>query len=376
MTSLLSLSILSWKGYLLITKSISILDSNKRYLDSFNNYIDSHSGLNLKASIFTDIDTFKSFLNQKTPDIILFSTEFLDAIFELNIPQEKLFILSEDLSSYKSPDCKVEKTDNTKSISTIYKYQSIEDILHIIFSTIDTSNCYDSHSCKSAKMIGVYSPVKRSGRTSFSIALANRFSQQGKCLFVSFDEYTINNFDTSVNYTSKNISDLLFYYLDIFSDSNNDSSSLNNTFIVKAKSVIRTINGTDMIPACCYSTDIRALDTNHMISFLRKLFLLDYDFIVVDFADVFQDIISILSVCDEVYCPTTSDNLSQIKIDSFYKQACEKFPDFYTNFFQTITLPVHNSCFCDTSSDYFFKVSVSALGDFANSIIGRNTQND
>lgn len=310
---------------------IVLLDTDTAYSSCLCEYIDSHTSLDYETMTFTKIDVFLDFSLNKQIDILLVNEDLFCSLPLYKISFLNLFILSETKS-----DSTIEKDSYTFSI--FFKYQSMQSLLHKIMSnfSLDRHNYTAFAMNNSSSLIGVYSPIKRCGKTSFAIALATAFSSKAPTLFITFDEYACDYLSISKN--AKGLSELMFYQL--------DSDSL---VVSHLDSVVCTINGLDIIPPAIYPDDLRHIDSDTLIGFFTQIKNTKYSYIVVDFANTLLDIVPLLNLCDKVYMPVVDDDISRDKLSSFLSVAKNVCADFKEEIFTLVTPPVFSYTSGNTS---------------------------
>lgn len=330
---------------------ISILDDDELYARCFAAYLTSHGSSGYQATLFTDIDKLTEYSKKNHIDILLANEKYLNCFSVSPIQSSYTFILCE------SENC------NTPSINKcdisfdnfIYKYQSAELLLHQILQVVSKDNSIIKHG-ESSYITGIYSPVKRSGRTSLAIAIAELYSLNSSTLFISFDEFADKYLILDDN--SKNLSHLIFFFLE------NKS-----TFISKISSVATSRNLLDIVPPANFPRNIRELSSIELMNMLEHLRSSLYQNIVIDFSDTTSDILSVLTKCDIIYAPVLNDYISMSKYDSFMSNALIFDSEFYSTKIQKVHLPDFEVS--SSTSNIFHNISLGPLGNFASELISQ-----
>lgn len=340
---------------------ISILDTDNLYAKRLSDYLELHSNMEYTLTSFTDVEQFSLF-NASSHSFVLIVNELLcDDLFDLgldNLNYTNLFVISESpvLANYTYEDYE---------FNTFFKYQSAKYLTQCFMSYIDFKKDIshntvsqkslllheDSKTTRTSKIIGIYSPIKRSGRTSFSAAAALSLSVEHSCLFLSFDENATNYFNKSSDeetFKDRSVAGLIYSYLD-----NND------TFVSKIHL------HTYMYSNLCYSTpvasakDIRLLDSDTICCFINALSESSYEYIVIDFGDTLCDIDSALSNCDVIFTPMLNDTLSTLKYSCFINNITQTIDK---ERFISISPPILS---LTTSSSFFSNLMISDLLSYA-----------
>ncbi len=173
---------------------------------------------------------------------------------------------------------------------TIYKYQSMEAI-RISLDQIVTERGAVTMTDTGMSVYGVYSPIGRSGKTSFALALCSHLNRRGRSLYLGFEEYS------SFLEGQSEMSDLLYL---IRSHSPDLGVQLENR--------LRTKGQVDFLPSPAAYMDIRQLTLEDMTWFLEQLRQNSrYTALVFDIgAGSFADI-GILQLMNRIFMPVLSD---------------------------------------------------------------------
>ena len=276
-------------------RTLVIFDEEKQYANLLTDFFTSKSDIPFQIITFTEKSKLIQFLNSEKIEMLLISASSLDEeIEEANI--KEIILLSEgtlpiDYSKYKS----------------IYKYKSAESIVREVleyFIEIESDKESLVVSKGGAKVIGVYSPVGRSGKTTFAIALAEILSEAHKTLFISFEEFAVfqNEMETS---SPGNLADLMYYY-----------KQNPETLSIKLQAIVQKINSLDYVSPIYYARDLRETTTKEWKELLDHIAsVTSYEYIVLDIGDMIGDLLSMLDYCDQIFMPTVDDKLSEMKIN-------------------------------------------------------------
>lgn len=301
---------------------IVLLDGDTAYSGCLCEYIELHTSLGYETIAFTQIETFLEFSENKQIDILLITEDLFSSLPLYRISFLNLFILSSS-----NTDSLLEK--DSFSFNIFFKYQSMQSLIHKIMSHFspDRHNYTAFAVSTSTVLIGVYSPIKRCGKTSFSIALATAYSSRTPTLFITFDEFAGEYLNISKD--RRSISELMLYLIE------NNSDMLNHL-----DSIVCNINGLDIIPPAIYSDDLRQLTSDTLIRFFSQLKNTKYHYIIIDFADTLSDILPLLNLCDKVYMPVVNDDISRSKLSGFLNMSKTVSSNFSEDIFTLIAPPV------------------------------------
>ena len=276
-------------------KTLVIYDEEKQYANLLMDFFTSKRDIPFQTITFTDKSKLFQFLySQKVEILLISSTAMEEEIEECDI--KEIILLSDgsiptDFSSYPS----------------IYKFKSAENIVReVLEKFIEIENDKETFvvSKGNAKVVGVYSPVGRSGKTTFAIALAQILSEGHKTLFISFEEFAV--FQNEMETTSPgNLADLMYYY-----------KQNPETVSIKLQAIVQNINSLDYVSPIYYARDLRETTTEEWKELLDHISSVTiYEYIVLDIGDMIGDLLSMFDYCDQIFMPTVDDKLSEMKIN-------------------------------------------------------------
>lgn len=159
---------------------------------------------------------------------------------------------------------------------------------------------------ESAKIIGLYSPIRRCLQTSFALTLGQMLAWQHKTLYLSFEYYAgWSNFLKQEGYAD--LSDLLGLL-----------EEPKEKFCYRLKILERKVGGLFYI-APVYSPQNLLLVNIFQWRLLLERIMQEggYEYIILDLSEGIQGIFEILRMCDYVYTLTRSDGMAQGKIDQY-----------------------------------------------------------
>ena len=276
-------------------KTLVIFDEEKQYANLLMDYFTSKSDIPFQTITFTEKSKLIHFLKSEKIEILLISASSLDEKIE-EADVKEIILLSEgtlplEYSKYPS----------------IYKYKSAENIVReVLEKFIDMKTDKESMvvSKGEAKIVGVYSPVGRSGKTTFAIALGEILSEAHKTLFISFEEFAV--FQNEIEASSPgNLADLMYYF-----------KQNPETVSIKLQAIVQKINSLDFVSPIYYARDLRETTTEEWKLLLDHIAsVTSYEYIVLDIGDMIGDLLSMLDYCDQVFMPTVDDKLSEMKIN-------------------------------------------------------------
>lgn len=328
---------------------IAIFDSDSEYANSLADYFRLKGCISSQILVFTRIDSFKDYVAGNTLDILLINHEFISMLDggTDSLPHN-IFTLCEQRNLVKDEDG-----------IYLFKYTSADELLRQVMAgykpatTGVTIPFYDRHQCK---IIGIYSPVSRCGKTSFALALALHFSLKHSCVFLSFDDFsTIGSLDSIDFNHNKTVDDLLYYFT--------GSPEIMDS---KLLSVVKHVQHLDVIPPSEQSCAIAEISASERVQFIRSLADTGrYDYIFMDIGSI-SPVYPILQLCQKVYIPAlTNDTYSDEKINHFMASTDNIISDNRV-FFEQITPPVVH--YTNHGSEYIYSLTSGDMARFVSSV--------
>lgn len=276
---------------------LAIYDLESGYADSLMQYINQKQSMPFKTIAFTNKKALYKYLKENHIDILLISAADMEKQLEdENI--EKIILLSNGkiFSEYIG-------------YASIYKYQSSERIIKEILDYF-----VEVHSCskvlpdvsKDVEIVAVYSPVKRTGQTLFSLTLGQVLANDFATLYINLEEFSAFDKIFHQNFDG-DLSDLMYFY-----------KQSPDTLPIKLKAIVNTLHQLDYIPPLVYSKDLRNIKTEKWIELIEAIADTGmYEKIILDISSMIGDIFTILDFCNKVYMPIINETLSLMKVSAF-----------------------------------------------------------
>ena len=280
---------------------IVILEDDKEYLSSFLGYFENYNESALKIAGFSEKESFFKYANQEKIDLILTKEELLGDI-ENDVDNEKIVLLTEEAG-----------IESINGIKTLYRFQHMKNMIRYIINLCAESVPIKNEIIrvtgeKKVQIIGVYSPVKRCGKTALSMELAGNLAKNGKILLINMEEYSACRRYDGEN-KEYDLADLLFFYMQ-------NSWS----FELKLKAVLQNMSGFDYIPPMENGDELRNITTEQWKGLILEICKVsDYKIIILDLSDIISNILRLLDMCDFIIMPYMRDEISMHKAAEFEK---------------------------------------------------------
>ena len=191
----------------------------------------------------------------------------------------------------------------------IYKYQSVRRIFAQIVETCldqDNAGLFLVPRKGGRRLIVVYSPIHRIGKTRFAKALGHVLSREEGTLYLNMQEYP--GTEIRLGGKSASLADLLYY-----------SRQEQNHLGLRLASMVKEEDGLAVLDPIPVSLDLKEVaweDWNSLI--LQILKKGPYQNLILDVSESVQGLFDILKICDVWYLPYIESVEEEGKLDQFF----------------------------------------------------------
>ncbi len=281
-------------------KSIfAVCDLDASYACNLMEYLKEKRSTPFEVQAFTNVESLQNFTKNHEIEILLISTRAMcNEIREL--PINRTIILSEG-----------EQIQDLEEYPFVYKYQSSDQLISEVMEhyAVGRPQVHVFRgTMRSTKLLAVYSPVGRTRKTSFALALGEVMSESKKVLYMNFEEFSGFEWLFQTSYRS-DLSDLIYF-----------ARQKESGLIYKLNSMVQTFQELHYIPPVVSPADIRDVSGAEWLELLQEIVTYcDYDAIILDLSEQVDDLFQILSICDRIYMPVHEDMFSQAKLAQYEK---------------------------------------------------------
>lgn len=155
-----------------------------------------------------------------------------------------------------------------------------------------------------ARIIGLYSPIRRCLQTSFGLCLGKLLSQKGKTLYLSFEQHCgVEGMQSS---NGLDLSSLLYLLED------------EGSFVANAQRQIRRDESFDYVSAMVNGQNLMLISAEEWKRLLFHLqHSLGYEYIILDLSESVQGLFELLRMCVRVYSMAKDDPIAKRKMDQY-----------------------------------------------------------
>ena len=275
---------------------LAILDREEDFLYGITTYFQDKLGKVFDIHAFHTKEALLDFARekQKKVDVYLGSSGLEDSE-KKQIQVEQMVLFSQGEEVFLEEE-------------VIYKYQSAERIMKEFLQICRLGTVISGSSVmENTKLIGVYSPIGRCGKTSMALVMGQLLARDHKVVYVNLEEWS--GFERIIgNYEGMDLSDLIYY---IKQEREHLGLYINGMLL--------EINQLKIIPPVNMAPDIQELG-GEVRKLLQEIAMSDaYDVVVVDFGRQLKSMLPVLHDIEQLYMPVLKDKASQAKIEQFFK---------------------------------------------------------
>lgn len=282
---------------------LAVCDVEDDYASKLAEYLNLKEGFPFQVRHFSTIGKLVQFSNQQSVEVALVCERYEEELTKTQaIPS--VIILSETNNMER------------KSPKAVWKYQSCEVIIKEVLQILAKECKEGSHILRSVplKIIGLYSPVKRTLQTTFGLTMGQLLAKRGKVLYINMEGFSGLNSMLKHNF-QRDLSDLLYYM-------QNGKQGL--AYILG--SMVESVNGMDILPPMLCQMDLISIDAKEWLKLFYEIESHSgYEYLILDLSDSVQGLFDILRQCAVIYTMTERDGFAMAKIDQYeqmIKQCC------------------------------------------------------
>lgn len=187
------------------------------------------------------------------------------------------------------------------------KYQPVDGLMTGILKGLQEEkfpgSCADNGN---GRILGVYSPVHRIGKTTFSLKLGKALAQSEDVLYLNLETYA----GMGGYFRDQDASDLanVLYY----------AKQERDDIGIRIASIVKRMGDLDYIPPMKVWTDLRAVHTEEWKTLFERLISQSvYSVIILDIGNGMEDVFQLLRLCDQILMPCAEDVYAMAKIAQY-----------------------------------------------------------
>lgn len=283
------------------SKNLIICDSEEGYAEALAQYLVKKEELNFQIQTCRDFSCVLDIQEKAGIDYLFISGDH-PREERRQLKAEKVFVLTDKT-----------KEDTLADEETVFKYRPADEILAQLIRSCTMEHApgelfLRTAGRKDGKVIGVYSPVHRIGKTSYALELGERLAEDANVLYLNLEVYggVGGHFPES----GQTLSDLVYY-----ARQERGNLGLILTTLVKHKGKLDYVNPMQV------SEDMKKVSATEWTEIVRTILEESiYETIVLDIDEAVPDLYLILRMCSEIHLITVDNSLAEAKIRQFYEE--------------------------------------------------------
>lgn len=277
-------------------RQIAVCGREADYAKRFAKFANSRRDALFAVHGFSDCGELMAYTKEHPVDMLLLSEECLS-----ELPEDgnfgKVILLSD--AEYREDG----------SYPAVCRYQSCSQVLRqalAIYAEQTPKALGVALRTERMKRIGIYSPVGRTGKTGFALALGKEVAKKKRTLYLNLEEYS--GFAALYPYEDGFTLSELMYFL----------KQGKKAFACRLESVIRQMGNLDYIPPMRSPVELRHISLEDWEALLEALERESrYEVAVLDLSGAVNGLYELLERCDFVYTPTEEDETARAKLAQY-----------------------------------------------------------
>lgn len=277
------------------SRSFVICDREEGYAAAFAMFLMKKKEFAFQVQVCNGLSQVQAILQEHPIDVLLIGGNY--PINERKgLRAGNVFVLSESGNAETNSD-----------ETAVFKYQSGEVLLSEIICKCSQKNeaedmYFRGVKTKNFKIIGIFSPVHRSGKTSYGLRLGQELAASENVLYLNMEIYGgIGGHFPKEGHT---LADALYY-----------SRQENRNLGVILSTLVEHMGVLDYLLPVRVSEDIRMVALEEWVSLLRQIEEQSiYDVLILDLDEGLRDVYGLLRVCTEIFVPVVKDSLATAKL--------------------------------------------------------------
>lgn len=274
-------------------RNLVICDREIRYADSLGENISMREDLAVKVYVCSSLDKVLELMEDKSIHLFLVDETYsyeersvIEAAQIFVLGRGRIFDLGEE-------ECQVRK------------YQCADEIIREIFEVyVDKTkeNVMRIMRKEEVRMVAVYSPLHRLGKTTFAKELGKACAKKKKVLYMSLEEYA-----GVTEQKGLNLADLLYYM-------RQGKGNLG----IRLQTAVQKEEELDVLMPMPILKDLKEVCCEEWRAFFQELKEESiYDLMILDVGECVQGLYEILEMCNRIYMPVLEDDVSKKKLEQY-----------------------------------------------------------
>lgn len=283
------------------SRKLVICDTEEDYAKALAMFFMRKKELMLQVYVCSSPEHAGALAKEVTADVLLTAPECAREV-QKRIEAKKVFVLSTG-----------EKSAEKLEYPVLYKYQSGEKLLSdIVRECAELFGVQEMikgvTGSKKQKIIGVFSPVHRTGKTSYALKLGEELAEDENVLYLNLEVFggKGGHFEQS----RQTLADVFYY-------ARQEKSNLG----LMLTTLVCHRGNLDYVQPMPVSEDLKSVKGSEWVNLIRKILEQSiYETLILDIDEGISELYPLLQICTEIHMPVLEDEYSRAKIRQFEEE--------------------------------------------------------
>lgn len=277
-------------------KVLAVCDKEAAYACRFTAWLERKGHYPFEFIAFTGADKVCDHVQQNPVELLLVAESTMCPAIS-GLPVAKIVILDEENGTVPP------------EFPAVLKYQSCEKIMQevtALYGEEARSEAGGTEAKRKMRVLGVYSPLGRVGKTSFALALGQILAKSYSVLYLNLEPYSGFE-DLFACSFERNLGDL-FYYI----------RQKKGQPAVQLAAMVREAGGLHYVPPVITPEDAEQITQEEWRGLLEELRIYSaYQVVILDFGAGITQASVLFDVCSRIYMPVWQDRVSEAKLAQY-----------------------------------------------------------
>lgn len=279
--------------------NFAICDLEAGYAGKLTEYISDKQNIPFQILAFSGIESLQEFTADHEIELLLISAKMMcSQVRGMNI--RRIIILSEG-----------EVVKEYQDYPTVYKYQASDNLVAEVMDAYvsEAREMAPVFMRRDARIIGVYSPIGRCGKTSFALTMGQILAQKTSVLYLNLEDCAGFSGITGKNYKG-DLTDVMYYI-----------RQKKGNVLFKLNALTQKLGNLDYVPPAYLASDLADIRQEEWLILLGTITSLGgYECVILDMGGTVEERIPLLASCTEIFTPTCEGYAANAKILQYEKQ--------------------------------------------------------
>lgn len=280
------------------SKNLVVCDTEEEYAKALAMFFMRKKELMLQVHVCSSVSHAEDLGEKIRTDILLVADEYAGKVQE-KVKAEKVFVLSTG-----------DRIKESVQFPVLYKYQSGEQMLSVIIrecaEIFESGDMLQSISGnKKKKIIGVFSPVHRIGKTAYALKHGEQLAESENVLYLNLEIFA--GLGGHFQQGGQTMADVLYY-------ARQEKANLG----LVLSTLVHHRGNLDYVQPVPVSEDMKEIRGSEWAMLMKKILEQSiYETLILDISDGIPELYALLKICTEIHLPVLEDEYSRAKLSQF-----------------------------------------------------------